>query len=79
MTIGKMLAAAVVMAALGSFAERVEMRLDGNGWTLDGLPVLVPHCWNKTDGADGDPSEAAASKVFASSVPATSYARRRGV
>lgn len=79
MTIRKMFAAAVAMAAMAATAERVEMRLDGNGWTLDGLPVLVPHCWNKADGADGDPGEAAASKTFASSVPATSYARRRGV
>ena len=67
------------MAAMAAMADRVETRLDGNGWTLDGLPVLVPHCWNKADGADGDPGEAVASKVFASSVPATSYARRRGV
>lgn len=79
MTIRKMFAAAVAMAAMAAMADRVETRLDGNGWTLDGLPVLVPHCWNKADGADGDPGEAVASKVFASSVPATSYARRRGV
>ena len=79
MTIRKMFAAAVAMAAMAAMADRVETRLDGNGWTLDGLPVLVPHCWNKADGADGDPGEAVATKVFASSVPATSYARRRGV
>ena len=65
--------------SLLAMAERTETRLDGNGWTQDELPVLVPHCWNKADGADGDPDEAAASKVFVSSVPATSYARRRGV
>ena len=75
----RLITCATVAVSLLAMAERTETRLDGNGWTLDGLPVLVPHCWNKADGADGDPDEAAASKVFVSSVPATSYARRRGV
>ena len=47
---------------LSLLAERTETLLDGNNWTLDGLPVLVPDCWNKIDGSDGDPGEAAAGR-----------------
>ena len=24
-----------------------------DGWTADGVPVTLPHCWNVADGADG--------------------------
>ena len=74
----KTIACAIVLAAASAAAERIETVLDGNDWTLDALPVLVPNSWNKIDGADGNPGEAAA-RTFGSSVPAKSYARRRGV
>lgn len=35
--------------------NRVVSSLSGAGWTLDGVPVVVPHCWNAFDGCDGDP------------------------
>ena len=57
-----------------ALAERTETRLDGNDWTLDGIPVLVPHCWNKIDAADGNPALADDTKTY-SAVPATSYLR----
>lgn len=57
-----------------ALAERTETRLDGNDWTLDGIPVLVPHCWNKIDAADGNPALADDTKIY-SAVPATSYLR----
>ena len=60
-------------------AERLETKLDGNDWTLDGLPVLVPNAWNKRDGADGDPVETVVAKTFIPSVPVQTYARRSGL
>jgi len=57
-----------------ALAERTETRLDGNDWTLDGIPVLVPPCWNKIDAADGNPALADDTKIY-SAVPATSYLR----
>ena len=58
---------------------RVVTCLDGNGWTLDGTAVAVPHCWNKTDGADGNPGGDASVRRGMTSVAATTYQRRRGV
>ena len=69
----------VLLAASTVFAERVETRLDGNDWALDGLPVLVPNCWNKIDAADGDPGDGNKRKGGCKSVPATTYVRRRGI
>ncbi len=60
-----------------ALAGRVETRLDGNAWTLDNLPVLVPNCWNKRDAADGKPWAKRDGK-FAQSVDLSSYARRCG-
>ena len=57
-------------------AKRVVKKLDGNEWTLDGLPVLVPNAWNKIDGANGI-SEG--NSRFAPSIESDWYARRRGV
>ena len=37
---GILIVAAAVMLQIG-------------GWTFDGTPVTVPHCWNAVDGADG--------------------------
>ena len=62
-----------IISAGSVFAERVETLLDGNDWTLDGLPVLVPNCWNKIDAANGAPERAG------NPAGATSYDRRRGV
>ncbi len=69
----------MLLAASSAFAERVETRLDGNDWTLDGLPVLVPNSWNKIDAADGEPGIGNKRKSGCKSVPATTYVRRRGV
>ena len=51
---------------------RIVTRLDGAGWSLDGVPVSVPHTWNAVDGADGQGPKAS------NSVSAPSYAHRRG-
>ena len=52
---------------------RIVTRLDGHGWSLDGVPVSVPHTWNAVDGADGKGPR------WSNSVSAPSYAHRRGV
>ena len=72
---GAMFALAVVVASV-AYAGRIETCLDGNGWTLDGLPVLVPDCWNKIDGADGRVADGA--WKTSRSACSESYARRRG-
>lgn len=59
-----------------SLADRAEIRLDGNEWLLDGIPVLVPNAWNKIDGADGSPEGL---PEAGKSAEATTYARRRGI
>ena len=71
--------AIALLAVSSTYAGRIETRLDGNDWTLDGLPVLVPNCWNKIDAADGDPGDGNKRKSGCKSVPATTYVRRRGV
>lgn len=68
--------AAAVSAACA--AERVVTSLDGNDWMLDGLPVLVPNCWNKIDGADGA-GWRSNTVGGGSSVEVETYAKRRGV
>lgn len=47
------LAAVAVLAGQAALAGRVETLLDGDMWTLDGVPVTVPHTWNAVDAADG--------------------------
>ena len=37
-----------------AFAARETVPLSGSGWTADGEPVAVPHCWNISDGTDGE-------------------------
>jgi beta-galactosidase len=73
-----LLGALIIGVALSASAGRVVTQLDGNDWTLDGLPVLVPNSWNKLDGADGraDYSEVVRGD---SSATFSSYARRLGV
>ena len=71
--------AIALLAVSSTYAGRIETRLDGNDWTLDGLPVLVPNSWNKIDAADGDPGDGNKRKSGCKSVPATTYVRRRGV
>ena len=71
--------AIALLAVSSAYAGRIETRLDGNDWTLDGLPVLVPNCWNKIDAADGAPGDGNKRRSGVKSVPATTYARRRGV
>ena len=71
--------AIALLAVSPAYAGRIETRLDGNDWTLDGLPVLVPNCWNKIDAADGDPGPGNNRKSRVESVPSRTYARRRGV
>ena len=68
---------AILLAAVAD-GERTYTLLDGNDWTLDNIPVLVPHCWNKIDGADGNPALADDTKIY-SAVPATSYLRARRI
>ena len=71
--LGMTLAAVLAIPCI-AIAERTVTLLDGNDWTLDGIPVLVPHCWNKIDAADGNPSLADDTKIY-SAVPANSYLR----
>lgn len=71
--------APIAVAPSAKSPGRVETRLDGNAWTLDGEVVAVPHCWNKADGADGNPGGDEKVRRGATSVPAATYARRRGV
>ena len=69
---------ALAFAAREAHAGRVVTPLDGNEWTLDGLPVLVPNSWNKLDASDGWPKGLDAPRGD-SSVSSPSYARRKGV
>ncbi len=46
------------------------------GWTADGAPVTLPHCWNVEDGTDG-PTDPKANNH--DSVAGTGYARRKVV
>ena len=57
-------------------AERIVTALDGNDWTLDGLPVLVPNSWNKLDASDGWP-KGLDLPYGDSSVSSPGYARRK--
>lgn len=75
----RLLACLSVLLSASVFADRVEMRLDGAAWTLDGLPVLVPDSWNKIDASDGQPGEKTTPTTFVPSVQAGSYVRRAGV
>ena len=72
------LALAFALAVREAHAGRVVTPLDGNDWTLDGLPVLVPNSWNKLDASDGWPKGLDAPRGD-SSVSSPSYARRKGV
>ena len=47
-----------------------------DGWTADGAPVTLPHCWNVEDGTDG-PTDPNANNH--DSVAGTGYARRKVV
>ena len=47
-----------------------------DGWTADGEPVTLPHCWNVADGADGPTDPKAWNH---DSVGGTGYARKRVV
>ena len=47
-----------------------------DGWTADGEPVTLPHCWNIVDGADGPTDPKAWNH---DSVGGTGYARKRVV
>lgn len=47
-----------------------------DGWTADGVPVTLPHCWNVADGADGPTDPKAWNH---DSVGGTGYARKRVV
>ena len=66
------------LCAGDALAERTVISLDGNDWTLDGLPVLVPNSWNKLDAADGWPVNCNAPRGD-SSVSSPGYTRRKGV
>ena len=72
-------AVCAVFAFLPAMAQRIVTCLDGNDWTLDGLPVLVPNTWNKADGADGVGGLARQKRSFGWSVRASTYARRSGM
>ena len=63
------------MAVMEFMFGRVVTDLSGEGWTLDGKPVEVPHTWNAIDGADGIGER----RHHANSVAAQSYSHRRGV
>ena len=73
------IAASAAILRSTSFAERTETLLDGNDWTLDGLPVLVPNTWNKIDASDGSPGTPFTPRNFGNTIPLATYARRRGV
>ena len=47
-----------------------------DGWTADGEPVVLPHCWNVEDGTDG-PTDPESDNH--DSVAGTGYARKRVV
>ena len=47
-----------LLASVSLFAGTTKtLSLSGEGWTCDGAPVSVPHCWNSIDGADGPNGE----------------------
>ena len=65
-----------------AFAGRTVTSLSGPGWTCDGAPVSVPHCWNGVDGADGDPSGRAAKTAldaYGMSISVDTYLRKAAV
>lgn len=66
---------AVIATSIAVAGGRVVTDLSGEGWTLDGEAVTVPHTWNAVDGTDG----IGARRHRVSSVAAQSYVRRRGV
>ena len=70
----RLVLAAAVAAAMGAEARTVTS-LNGNAWTLDGVPVCVPHTWNVGDGADGEPSGLKPQNT-GDSVRGTGYTRR---
>ena len=74
------LAFAVLFAGtfLSGAAEGAVRRfcLSGDGWTLDGADVCVPHTWNAADATDG--LDVDTRKSGHDSVSSLSYARRSG-
>lgn len=70
-----LMAAAAIATSIAFAGGRVVTDLSGEGWTLDGAAVTVPHTWNAVDGTDG----IGARRHQANSVAAPSYARRRGI
>lgn len=60
-----------------SFGEIV-VPLDGEGWTCDGIPVVVPHTWNAQDACDG-PGATKEPRNGDSAASRTSYLRKRSV
>lgn len=65
-------ALAAFAVSFSALAARTVLPLSGEGWTLDGEAVSVPHTWNAVDGADGG---ANATDTF-TSCRATSYVRK---
>ena len=70
-----MMVAAAIATSVAVAGGRVVTDLSGEGWTLDGEAVTVPHTWNAIDGTDGIGER----RHHANSVAAQSYSHRRGV
>ena len=66
---------AAIATSIAVAGGRVVTDLSGEGWTLDGEAVTVPHTWNAIDGTDGIGER----RHHANSVAAQSYSHRRGV
>lgn len=65
----------LLASALAWGVSSIARPLNG-GWTADGVPVTLPHCWNVEDGTDG-PTDPKANNH--DSVAGTGYARRKVV
>ena len=70
-----LMVAAAIATSIAVAGGRVVTDLSGEGWTLDGEAVTVPHTWNAIDGTDGIGER----RHHANSVAAQSYSHRRGV
>ncbi len=70
-----LLTAGLILTAAAATAKGRTDRVLRDGWTADGTPVAIPHCWNVEDACDGKdvPAGWRASK----SVSSPSYERKR--
>ena len=69
----------LVMWAGMTWAGRRMLDLSGEGWTCDGVPVVVPHTWNAKDACDGPGGKIDTRRPGDSAWSRSSYVRKRAV